>query len=151
MIIFKFHKTRDLEDSGFSFEFDENSTIYELKQHIIQNFYSKEENVRYIDIEYIGDRIIRGFGKLTLEKGIISRHMDSQRFTRYSLENKEIDICCAIVEDYTYSQNQNQIKKQPRYHNSGYLPPHLREGYSENSEPKQKEFVYNPDDFPPLG
>ena len=92
MIIFKYHKTKDSEDS-FSFEFDENSTIYELKQHIIQNFYSKEENVRYIDVEYIGDRIIRGFGKLTLEKGVISRHMDSQKFTRYSLANREIDIC----------------------------------------------------------
>ena len=150
MIIFKFHKTKDLESSGFSFEFDENSTIYELKQHIIQNFYSKEENVRYIDVEYIGDRIIRGFGKLTLEKGVISRHMDSQKFTRYSLANREIDICCMIVEDYTYSKN--KIKKKTIYNKSGYLQPHLREGYNENlSETKQQQFVYNPDDFPPLG
>ena len=140
MITFKLHINSDI----FSFSFDNESKIIDLKNYIINSFYPKDGSVKYIDIEYVNDKIIRGFGKLTLEKGVISRHMDTQRLSRYNLEGKDIDIVTKIISDYTF-KNSNKKSYNPNIKRSGYVPPGLRK------KEKTNTYVYNEADFPPLG
>ena len=134
----------DINNELFSFEFNEESTILSLKNHIINSFYSKDQKIKYIDIEYVGDAIIRGFGKLTLERGVISRHMDDQKLTRYNLNGKKINIMTRIITDYTPKENKRKSYSSNMM-KSGYVPPNIRK------KEKTNKYVYNEADFPPLG
>ena len=139
MITFNLHINNNL----VSFNFKPESKIISLKNYIITNYYPKDKNTKYIDLEYVGDAIIRGFGKLTLEKGIISRHMDDQKLERYNLDGKTIELVSREVSDYIYKQKNN--KKFNSNNISGYIPPHIRKKANKN------KYVYNEADFPPLG
>ena len=46
MITFQLHINNDI----FSFDFNQESTILDLKNHIINSFYPKEQQIKYIDM-----------------------------------------------------------------------------------------------------
>jgi len=85
------------EENIHDTEMDIKDTMLNLKQLIIKNM---KLNVNYIDLNFLIDKPIRGFGKMNLEKGILPRTMDNYPFNKYNLEGKEI-LCEFIpVKDY---------------------------------------------------
>ena len=91
-------KVKESDDHIHDAEMELTDTMMNLKQLIIKNM---KLNVDYVDLNFLIDKPIRGFGKMNLDKGIIPRTMDNFPFDRYNLEGKEI-LCEFIpVKDYT--------------------------------------------------
>ena len=91
-------KVKESDENVHNAEMELTDTMMYLKQLIIKNM---KLNVDFVDLNFLIDKPIRGFGKMNLDKGIIPRTMDNFPFDRYNLEGKEI-LCEFIpVKDYT--------------------------------------------------
>ena len=67
-------KVKESDDNFHDAEMDLTDTMMNLKQLIIKNM---KLDVNYIDLNFLIDKPIRGFGKMNLDKGIIPRTMDN--------------------------------------------------------------------------
>ena len=134
-------KIKEDEENIHDIEMDIKDTMSDLKQLIIKNM---KLNVNYIDLNFLIDKPIRGFGKMNLDKGKIPRTMDNFPFDRYNLEGKEI-LCEFIpVKDYTAD-----IKGNSDNPKGIYLAPCMKP----KVEKKDNEPTFNlnsEEDFPSL-
>ena len=68
---------------------DITDTMLHLKKLIIKEM---KLETKYLDLNFLLEKPIRGFGKMNLDKGLLPRTMDNFPFNRYNLEGKEV-IC----------------------------------------------------------
>ena len=72
-------------------------TMYHLKQLIINKF---NLSCKYVDIEFLHDKPIRGYAKMNLEPGNFPRTMDNFPFDRYNISGKTLYCKYIMVDDY---------------------------------------------------
>ena len=129
-------------DSGKKYEMSNENSMLDLKNEIIKQF---NLDVKYIDLEFLNDKPIRGFGKMNLEPGILPRTMDKFPLSRYNLEGKEVKCEFIPVEDYL----PNIIPKNGNP-SSIYVAPAMKQ---KNNVEKVEEKMFDlncMEDFPAL-
>ena len=134
-------KVKESDENIHDAKMELTDTMMNLKQLIIKNM---KLDVNYVDLNFLIDKPIRGFGKMNLEKGIIPRTMDNFPFDRYNLEGKEI-LCEFIpVKDYTAD-----IKGNSDNPKGIYLAPCMKP--KEHKKDNEPTFNLNSEeDFPSL-
>ena len=80
-----------------TFTLDLSDTMYHLKQLIIKKF---DLPCKYVDIEFLHDKPIRGYAKMNLEPGKFPRTMDNFPFSRYNISDKTLKCKYYNVDDY---------------------------------------------------
>ena len=130
-------------DTGKTYEISNENSMLDLKNEIIKQF---KIDVKYIDLEFLNEKPIRGFGKMNLEPGILPRTMDKFPLSRYNLEGKEIKCKFVPVEDYL-----PDIMPKNGNPSSLYVPPAMKK----NNNNVEKRYVEKFDlnsmtDFPAL-
>lgn len=121
------------------------NTINDLRRMFAKDLFG---STKYVDILCIMKTPIRGFGKMTLEPGIIPASFNDSRLNRFNLEGREITINVTELnkennEDNSTSSGESWAGKAKQ----AYIPPSLSLGGRKKVE---KEYVYKEDDFPPL-
>jgi hypothetical protein len=99
---------------------DLKKTLLQLKKFIIVKYLNND--CEYIDIININNKVIKNFGKMYLELGVVPRIFDNYELERFFNDNEEFNIKYKIVD----------IKE-------------VNESY-----PKKYTFKYNDNDFPEL-
>ena len=96
-------------------------------------------------IKIILDKPLRAFGKLNLEPGILSPMLSAAKLSRFNI--KDTLNFTVTITDELYSDDR---KPQQRSSNSGLYEIKSSRRRKKN-DIMEKEYVYNEDDFPPLG
>ena len=117
-------------------------TMLHLKNLIIDKF---KLDCEYVDLEFIHDKPIRGFGKMNLEPGILPRTMDNFPFNRYSIEGKNIN--CKFIPVKDYLPNVKKISENP---DSIYKPPGMKTNISDSKKNSILYDLNSNSDFPAL-
>ena len=124
---------------------DITDTMLHLKKLIIKEM---KIETKYLDLNFLLEKPIRGFGKMNLEKGILPRTMDNFPFNRYNLEGKEVICEYIIVDDYS----PDRITKTDVSDNV-YIPPGMKTGVDKVDKVKKVPITYDLEsvlDFPSL-
>ena len=128
-------------DTGKKYEMSNDNSMLDLKNEIIKQF---NLDVKYIDLEFLNEKPIRGFGKMNLEPGVLPRTMDKFPLSRYNLEGKEVQCKFIPVEDYL-----PDIIQKNGNPSSIYIPPSMKKNNVEKVEEKMFD-LNSMDDFPAL-
>ena len=129
-------------ETGKTYEMSNENTMLDLKNEIIKQF---NLDAKYVDLKFLNEKPIRGFGKMNLEPGVLPRTMDKFPLSRYNLEGKEVKCEFIVVEDYL----PNIIPKNGNP-SSIYVPPAMKQ---KNNDMKVEEKMFDlncMEDFPAL-
>ena len=91
----------------------------------------------YVDLENITDKVYKDFGKLVFNKGILPLTVDNYKLSEFTVGNRTFHFL-AIPKI-----NNNNLQNRKI---SGVLKKVIKE-----QEKLENLFVYDEDDFPPLG
>ncbi len=123
------------------FTLETKDTMLHLKELIIKKF---NLPCKYIDLEFLHDKPIRGFAKMNLEPGKFPRTMDNFPFDRYNICGRTLHCKYIIVDDYLPN-----VIKNSDVPNSVYKAPGMKTKLKE----EEKKINYNLNcfsDFPSL-
>ena len=134
-------------DKTIQINFEDTDKILDIKKKIIKDL---ELNCKYIDLNILIERPVRGLGKFNLEKGKFPRTFDNYTLDRWNIKNKVIEISFEEIPDYDPDIKKKFIKKANNNNNNtgAYKPPIIQSG-----ETYIKEEVFDLDsetDFPIL-
>ena len=129
------------ENKEFEFKIDEKKII-DVRTEFCNEYDNKD---MFCNIECILEYPIRKFGILTLNPGILGSIYDEELLNRFNIGGKTIDI--KIYFEKPREDRRKKINKSSyKSSYSKYYP------FSKNKPKNEiKSFVYNDDDFPPLG
>ena len=96
-------------------------------------------------IKIILDKPLRAFGKLNLEPGILSPMLSAAKLSRFNI--KDTLNFTVTITDELYSDD----RKPQQRSSSGGLYEIKSSRRRKKNDIMEKEYVYNEDDFPPLG
>ena len=124
-----------------AYEMSNDNSMLDLKNEIIKQF---KLIVEYIDLKFLNEKPIRGYGKMNLEPGILPRTMDKFPLSRYNLEGKKVKCDYILVDDYLPDV-------MPKNGNPGslYVPPSMK-GENTNRVYVEKFNLNSLSDFPAL-
>ena len=132
-------------DKTIQINFEDTDKILDIKKKIIKEL---ELNCKYIDLNILIERPIRGLGKFNLEKGKFPRTFDNYTLDRWNIKDKEIEITFEEIEGYDPDIKKTFIKKANNNNSGIYKPPIIQSG-----EKYIKEEVFDLNsvtDFPTL-
>ena len=120
------------DNKEFTFNIDEDN-VKDLRNKLCDEY---DMNDKFCKIECNLEYPIRKFGILTLNPGILGDIYDEEKFNRFNIAGRTIDITITFEE-----KKEERRKKINNRSNSRYMF---------NKKKEKKEFVYDDNDFPPL-
>jgi len=119
--------------------------IIDVKNSILEDLKSKsntmnlsKDNYNYIDLDNITEKIYKDFGKLFFSNGVLPIIFDNYKLSEFTIENRTFHF---LAIPKVNNINNKQFSKP-----SGVLKKVIHE---QNN--KKNEFVFDNNDFPPLG
>ena len=114
--------------------------IIDVKNFILEDLKKKSNmnNYNYIDLDNITERIYKDFGKLFFSNGVLPIIFDNYKLSEFTIENRTFQF---LAIPKVNNVNNKQFSKP-----SGVLKKVIHE---QNN--KKNEFVFDNNDFPPLG
>jgi len=114
--------------------------IIDVKNFILEDLKKKSNmnNYNYIDLDNITEKIYKDFGKLFFSNGVLPIIFDNYKLSEFTIENRTFQF---LAIPKVNNVNNKQFSKP-----SGVLKKVIHE---QNN--KKNEFVFDNNDFPPLG
>ena len=112
--------------------------IIDLKNTILEDLKKSDKNMNdnnYIDLDNITNKVYKDFGKLFFSNGILPFTFDNYKLSEFTIDNRTFHFIAIPKKNDNIMQNTKQ---------SGVLKKAIKEQFSNN-------FVFDNDDFPPLG
>ena len=140
------------QKTEYQLEVSTELTVIDLKNTIIQQYLSEiNPSVKYIDLNFIYERPITGFGKYSLFPGKLNRVLDARPLSIFNLK-EDMEY---IFEIDTYNESPEKTIGKVNSYNKGsstsrYVAPNKRSYQPSAREPVKKEFSLQEEDFPPL-
>ena len=126
---------------------DLDEKIYDLRQKIL-NLLFKETNYNYVKLNNITNRVYKDYGLLFFDKGLLPDTVDNFTVGKFTIEERTFDFLvegCNKEETINSTTNNNINSGKGK----GVYNPNKR--FNPQYEEKVDKYVYNEDDFPPLG
>ena len=122
------------------FNISPTETINDFRRVLAKELFDSNN---YVDIICDMKIPIRIFGKLTLEPGKIPASYNDSKLERFGINGRTINIKVVLLDTKNLPNSTPMGGNWRR--SGGYVPPGGR------NKKRVQEYVYNEDDFPPLG